>query len=399
MMSPEAMRWIDKYIGNLLITLLAIFRRRHTPDRSLTVKTIAVSKYLGIGSLLMATPLLQHLKTTFPSARLVVTTLRKNVPLLQLLPFVDQVVSIDGRNLATFALSTLRALRTLRASRIDLWFDLEFFARYSAIVSFLAGAPIRVGFTAPRNPRWKLLTHPVEFSNRQHVSVSFLDQARTLGLMASLPDDPAPQIMRLEPPDVGIQEALGLLRSRRIREYVLFNATAGEAIGRERQWPAAKWRELARQVVAQLNLDVVFTAEKSKAHEVESILAHNHSPHVHNLAGATTFHAFIALIAMARACVTIDSAALHIAQSVGTPTVSLHGPEPPLVHAYPSPRNRAIYKGLSGGPCPCFNLFENKRTLCKYDAQCMRNIEVEEVLQALREVLVPEPPVGLPGAR
>ena len=381
------MRWIDKSVGEVLVRLFGRLRRPG-PHLLGRVDTIVVSKYLGIGSLLMATPLLQLLRSRFPKARIIVVSFRQNEALLKSFPFVDAIVAVDRGNLLAFTVSTIRAILMLRALNVDVWFDLEFFVRYSAVVTFLSRANIRVGFTAALNRRVDLLTHAVSFNARQHVSDTFLDQARAIGLTPpARREADGPSIYRLTCPLESAQRTAEILNAQKISEFVVFNATAGEAIGKERRWPAERWSELADVVARRLGLGVVFTGEKTSKAEIDAMVKGCRSRGVHNLAGFTDFYGFVDTISKARAVVTIDSAALHIARSIGTPTVSLHGPEPPLVHAYPGPANRQVYKGYNGGPCPCFDLFENKRVRCRYSNACMDAISVSEVFGVLADLV------------
>ena len=182
----------------------------------------------------------------------------------------------------------------------------------------------------------------------QPIPYVFLSQVTALGLTPQRQIDKMPYSIyniRDAIPKENLTKVKALLQTLDITGYVVFNATGGEAIGKEREWPANNWAMLAKLVETELGLHVIFTGEKTKVQEVDRMVKSCCSSKIHNLAGATTLYEFIAMISLAHVVVTIDSAALHIAQSVGTPTVSLHGPEPPLVHAYPDPRNRAIYRG------------------------------------------------------
>src|SRR3989337_449256 len=98
LVSPGLMRWIDKSVGEVLVRLFGRLRRPG-PHLLGRVDTMVVSKYLGIGSLLMATPLLQLLRSRFPKARIIVVSFRQNEALLKSFPFVDAIVAVDRGNL------------------------------------------------------------------------------------------------------------------------------------------------------------------------------------------------------------------------------------------------------------------------------------------------------------
>src|SRR5258708_1026972 len=100
---------IDKVIGRPLVFLLNIAARVLgkilRPDHSLSQapKKIVVCKFLGMGSIVQATPLLQTLKKNFPSSKIIFVTSKANKKLIEMftlsnpsfgrLPMVDEVLT------------------------------------------------------------------------------------------------------------------------------------------------------------------------------------------------------------------------------------------------------------------------------------------------------------------
>src|SRR5436190_24188910 len=102
---------VDTLIGRPLVFLLnlaarllgQILRPDHSLDRA--PKNIVVCKFLGMGSIVQATPLLQTLKKNFPSAKIIFVTSKTNRKLLEVfaasnpsfggLPMVDEVLTVD----------------------------------------------------------------------------------------------------------------------------------------------------------------------------------------------------------------------------------------------------------------------------------------------------------------
>lgn len=95
--------------------------------------------------------------------------------------------------------------------------------------------------------------------------------------------------------------------------------------------------------------------------------------------GRTTLPQLFALIAGARAVVTLDSGVLHIAQWTGTPTVALFGPVDPRYRVSPDDRVWALHAALECNPC-------NKIETCAGRHDCMRQLSPEAVVQALATV-------------
>jgi ADP-heptose:LPS heptosyltransferase len=112
-----------------------------------------------------------------------------------------------------------------------------------------------------------------------------------------------------------------------------------------------------------------------------------------------------ALLARAAVVVTNDSGPMHLAAALGAPTVGLFGPETPVMYAPLGLEARALYRPP---PCsPCINVHDNKVSSCIFgEPQCLVNIEVDEVLAAVRAArrgqeleLVPRPFPERPVAR
>ena len=74
----------------------------------------------------------------------------------------DRVVSIQASGAVGTAIETLKAVWRMRREKIDATLDFEFFARSSAILSYLSGARARAGYHAyfgEASYRGDLMTH------------------------------------------------------------------------------------------------------------------------------------------------------------------------------------------------------------------------------------------------
>ena len=103
-----------------------------------------------------------------------------------------------------------------------------------------------------------------------------------------------------------------------------------------------------------------------------------------NCAGLLTVGELIALFERTAVFLTNDTGPMHLAASVGTPVVALFGPESPEFYA-PAGTTRVIYKRISCSPC--LNVYNAKLFVCPYNARCMKEISVAEVLEAVRSLL------------
>lgn len=102
-----------------------------------------------------------------------------------------------------------------------------------------------------------------------------------------------------------------------------------------------------------------------------------------NLAGLTSLPETAAVIQQSSLLLSGDSGVLHIAVGLGVPTVSLFGPGMVKKWAPQGDRHIVINKGLPCSPCTTFGTTPH----CPIDTQCMRNITVDEVVNAVTMLL------------
>ena len=101
---------------------------------------------------------------------------------------------------------------------------------------------------------------------------------------------------------------------------------------------------------------------------------------VSDVAGRTSLEVLAAVLGLARACVSNDSGAMHVAAAVGVPLTALFGPTnehetAPLAHA---PMELLIHE-VSCRPCMLRE--------CPIDHPCMRDLDPARVLASVRRML------------
>jgi len=94
------------------------------------VHFIVVAKFLGMGSIIQATPLLRTLKHAYPDARLCFITTSQNRYIVERLALVDERLYVDDSGPWALTWSSLRVLARLVRRKIDLYFDLEVYSAY-----------------------------------------------------------------------------------------------------------------------------------------------------------------------------------------------------------------------------------------------------------------------------
>src|SRR5215813_9586738 len=175
-MTIDRQRWFDRVVGPFLCWLITLLHRlKGADDPPREVRRILVVLLSEMGALVLTRPMFERLRERYPSATFYVLCAEQNCAALDLLDIVpaEQVVIVRTGSLGAFALDSLRAVRWMRALRLDAVLDLELFARVSAIFAGLSGARIRVGFhrhTQEGLYRGNLMNRPVLYNPYQHIA-------------------------------------------------------------------------------------------------------------------------------------------------------------------------------------------------------------------------------------
>lgn len=397
----EIALWIDKRLGPLFCALALGLKRtlgtRRVAPPSAGVERILLLKMWGMGSIVLATPLLTRLRERYPGARIDFLTLRDNQAILAFYPQIDRVITLDlSRGVVSFLGQTLGLVWRLRRTRYDLLFDLEFFTRFSALLSFLVAPAWSHGFSAKGSQRGQLHDVEVPFNAYAHVTTNFLT---LLSGDYMLPvDDSLARSTALLPRLVASAEAWQrcqekLRASPGWREgaaLVVVNPNAGD-MAIERRWPVARFGELLNRLSSRAEINLVLIGSPAeRPHVAQVLIASGCAERLIDLSGRTSIEELVALLERADLLVSNDSGPVHIAAAAGAATVALFGPETPVLYAPLRSRegqqHRIHYLGL--GCSPCMFVHDNKVLSCWFsNARCMDGIVAEDVAASVDALL------------
>ena len=328
-----------------------------------------------LGDVVLTTPLLAALAER--EGPLDVVTTPTAAPLLETHPAVRRVIPYDKRG-ADRGWRGVRGLaRRLEAEHYVAAY-LPHRSLRSAALAWLANIPRRVGY----HDGWRhLYTETRPRPARGH------EIDRLLVLADAPPRHQTAPLLQLTAADVSAADAL--LRGAQVTPP--FVALAPGSIWGSKRWP--HYAALARRLVTRT--DVVLVGGPDDALLADAIVAAVPFPpglpdgrgegrrKVVNACGKLTLRQSAALIQKASVLVTNDSAPLHFAQAVGTPTVAVFGPTIPAFGFGPrGPRDVAV--GVDGLECrPCSAHGPDACPLGHH--LCLQSLQVEDVLHAVEE--------------
>ncbi|MGD0897742.1 MAG: lipopolysaccharide heptosyltransferase II [Thermoguttaceae bacterium] len=326
-----------------------------------------------VGDLVMATPTLRALRRHFGRSTRIVGILRPNLAeLLAGTDWLDEQWYFAPRRFR-FDLGRWALVARMRRMRPDMALLLTN-SLHTAALAWLGGAKDRIGYV--RDARGPLLTgklYPLRDGRRPR-PVPMVDYYLALARAAGCP----PESPRLE---LAVTEAehqrgeriwktLGLRTDGRV---VAINSSG--AYGAAKLWPIEHCGTLARQIVAQLDCDVLLLCGPRERQAALDAVRHAGSPRVFTLPeDAVGLSSTKACLERSRLLVSTDSGPRHIAAALGKPVITLLGPTLPTWIENPTVSGRMLRAEVDCLGCG--------RRICPLEHHgCMRNLGPEQVFR------------------
>jgi heptosyltransferase-3 len=324
-----------------------------------------------IGDVVLTLPCVRALRENFPQARIAVAVRDKAAELLADCPWLDRVIAVTKPSGTLGEKIRLQNdfFRSLRSLHCDLAIDLRTGTR-GAILAFLSGASQRIGFYAEDGRLWRnrLFTGLLqrEYSPDLHVVDYLLCLLAAFGIPAER-----------KPPELAVavdkQERIRILLSEAaVPHDKIIVAVQPFSLWQYKEWGKEKYVALIRWLMAEYGVAVIVTgsaAEKDRAGEI----VRGGEAGCYNLAGETSMADYAALLQRCRLFIGVDSAGLHIAAAVGTPTVGIFGPSSPVSWAPVGREHLVVQKNLPCVPCRQKGCGNSEKS------RCLDELTLEEV--------------------
>ena len=403
-MKVSVVRKIDYWLGVpvcFLLTLLHYILKLNFFRRK---SAAAPKKFLFIelsemGSAILAYPAMRYVKDNYPEAELFFMIFKKNrasVDITNIVP-KENVLVVSDQSLFSFFKDVLKNIFRMLKEKIDVTFDLEFFARSTAILTYLSGAPKRVGFYKYHMEglyRGDFFTHKIQYNFQQHISKTFLslpkaahDDFKNYPTMEAkiLDSEIVTANYKSAPADIdNIWRKLKAINPEinDSHKLIILNVGAGEIP--IRGWSKENYISLGEKILADSNNYIIITSGKADREICRQVCEALDNPRCLDLIAKTNFTELIDLYNIADVLVTNDSGPAHFASLTPIKNFVFFGPETPKLYA-PLGKNTHIF--YSDFPCsPCLSAFNHRHTSCK-DNKCLLVISVEEVYQAVTKEL------------
>jgi len=356
-------RILDYWVGIPLLNLLSMFRvrRRRLPEN---IRRVGVMCSPALGDTLLFSGALRDLRRHFGNqVEIVHFCMRSNLAAAEIIPGAGRRVVID-------LIDPVATVKLIRAEGLDAMFDFSSWQRLTAFYSMMSGANFTAGFTTAGQYRGRGYDLPVEHRDDRHEVENFRAILDALRIHNGLP------------PKVQIREATGPEPLSDATDIVVLHLWASGQRSWLREWPEARWIELAQRLARPETIFAI-TGAPSDMPRTEPFLQKMCAAGLHAVAftGVDGFQSLARMLLRARVVVSVNTGVMHLAAIVGAPTVSINGPNRNGRWGPIGPK--ALGVEAPGEGCGYLHLGFN------FDGQatdCMERITVDMVVDAARTV-------------
>lgn len=334
-----------------------------------TPKNILIRMPNWLGDLVMATPIIQDVRNHWPKA-FITAMCQSNVgSLLEYDPHLTEIYRFKKPSGWIHRVHHTDIIETLRRGEYDLGILLT--NSFSSAWWFWRGrVGNRIGFST--NLRSFLLNKAVPFpahKEKQHLVITYKALLEPLGIPIS---STSPTLYVSNQEQDHAQELLASDGYRK-GENILVGINPGAAYGSAKCWLPDRFRMLTQKLLENPLIMVAYFGDSAGASLVNDICK-GFNERVINFAGRTTIRELMALIQACDVMLTNDSGPMHIAAALKTPLVALFGSTSDIKTG-PYGGGTVIHKHVECSPC--------YKRVCPIDFRCMKQIEVDEVYQAI----------------
>lgn len=328
-----------------------------------------------VGDAILSMPAIEQIRRIYPQAHLAVLA-RPWVAGLYDHALVDEVIPFTASADWKDWRGRLRVAAELRRREFEMAILLQN-AFDAALISWLAGIPVRIGYAVKRRA-W-LLSHPIAMPASgeipRHQSYAYLELLRRAGVMAVLPQHTS---VRLKAGESHRQDG------DRWRDQDRWIAVApGSANGHAKRWIPERFAVCAARLAAESGARVaVFgSSEDRDVCQRVTLLIEQLGTEAINLAGAFRIDGFRDRLARCLVLICNDSGAMHVADALDVPTVAVFGPTDPEATGPRGARSVVVRQPVDCAPCLLH--------ACPLDHRCMTSVGVERVVSEARHLITP----------
>ncbi len=383
------MKFLDKYAGYFALRIMTVMGRVLLPRAAKendpkTFKKILLIKFWGMGSILLLSPTVKEIRRQLPASRLIMLSTSRNREICESIGLFDEILLLEvDKGWFTFARSLGAIIYKLALARYDMVIDFEFFTRFSAMITFFTFARLRIGYHAWESWRGDIHNIKVPFNRYWHVMDNFFN------LTNYFLQPVTAELSMAKPfiPDSDKAYVDSLLADRKITDKIISLHVNASDLVIERRWPYENFISLSKRLLDRYpDISLAFIGSEPEKGSVSKIISAIDNERAVDLVPKLSLRQLAYLLQRSILVIANDSGPLHLAEAMGTPTVSFFGPETPVMYGPKGTANTVLFHNIDCSPC--INVHDRKSVHCRFEKpRCITMIGIEEALNAVQHRL------------
>ena len=322
----------------------------------------------------MTTPAVRAIRKQFPNTHVSLLAKPWVTPVFENSEHLDQLLIYDDKGRHKGLFGKFRLARDLKKYDFDAAILLQN-AFEAALITFLAGIPIRIGYNT--DARQLLLTHAISCTNeikKEHQTKYYLNILSGIGMDAGDRD----LYLRLRQQD-RLQAEKTLMKQGISGDFKWVGINPSATFGPAKQWPIDRYARLADLILEHTNARViVFGGPQDRRLGKDISRKMRHRPI--DLSGRTTLGEAMALIERCALFITNDSGLMHVAAALDVPLIAIFGSTNSTTTGPLSSNSRVVQVPMECSPCL-------KPECPKGHLNCMDQICVDMIFDVAKEIL------------
>lgn len=343
------------------------------PDLKRPPEKILLIKPDHIGDLILAIPAIKTLRSAFPSSRITALVGEWCLPLMELIPEIDEAIgyrpSLFARGRKSGLRERIRLFARLWGGRFDMAVDLR-------------PTPISLALAASKRFRWRIdrSSHRLRMRLRGRGSIWDHEVKRNLEPLkdAGIPLPPYISPSLIVPKRVR-DDADGILDELSVRGEIPIVVFHPGSPVKLKRWAPSNFAELGDRLCEELGARVLLIGSGSDldiSRQIISMMRHKPT----DLTGRTDLPTLAGVLERCDLFIGNDSGPMHIAAALGVRTIGIFGPSSPERFGPYGERCLAIRSEIDCPPCM------SERCPLRPEG-CVNEVRVEEVFRAAHDLL------------
>jgi predicted lipopolysaccharide heptosyltransferase III len=357
-------------IGFIFFQPLKIFKKKGDIEQN--IKEILIIRTAYIGDIIMTLPVLKPLKERFPQARISFIASKEGAKLLEGNPYIDRVFRF---NPFWFYKTSIKAyllfLFKIRKERFDLVIEARGDIRDLLFIVFPLKSKFKLSYGFGGGSYF--LSHIVPFTGIKHRIEYHLDLVRYLGCNT---EDTDRKVFLTKEEGKRIIE---LIEENKINKpFISVHPGARVPL---KMWMIERYATLYDKIMRDYRMPLLILGSKEEEALVNNITKKMKNRPI-NLAGMISLRELAGILKESALFICNDSAPMHIAAAMRTPTVAVFGPSKSIETGPYRDNCRIVEKDF---PCR-LTCDEN---VCKHRVfhGCMKAITPDDVYSAVKELI------------